>query len=76
MDIKSVSVTLDADDLRVMASALRIYHRTCIVSPADVERIKTMLHLAERCEQFQGQCYAEMIRNGSDKPASSEPRAA
>lgn len=64
MDIKSVAVTLDADDLRVMASALRLYDRTCITSTADQQRIKALVHLAERSEGESGKCYAEMIQAG------------
>ncbi len=61
MDVKSVSVTLNADDLRIMASALRLYHRTCVMSIDDEQRLKTLVHLAERSEVYQGKCYAEVI---------------
>lgn len=71
MKIETVSVILDADDLRIMASALRIYHRDCIMSPADEQVIRRLVHLAERADDHQGRCYAEMIQSGETKPVAA-----
>lgn len=62
MEIKSIAVTMTGDDLRVLAPALRLYHRTCIMSADDEQRVMHLIHLAERAEEYQGKCYAEVIK--------------
>lgn len=62
MKLQSVQVTLTADDLRVMASALRLLHRTTAMSAGDQQVVRRLVHLAERSEDGGGRCYAEVMQ--------------
>lgn len=64
MKIRTVDVTLDDGDLRVMASALRLFHRTCVMSTDNEERVRALVRIAEQGDDTVGKPYAEVIGDG------------
>ncbi len=70
--LNRVEVFLEADDLRVMASALRLYHRTCSLSDADSKIVGELVKLAEASDlaHFKPYCVVVDEQLNAKAPAS------